>query len=280
MNLSSLKCALTALFLLGLPLAAQQKIVIKGSDTLGAKMLPQLAQVYKALGNEVDFEIAAEGSTSAFTSLLAGTADIGMSSREISESEHDSFVAKGKEAFAHEAGTDLIAVVVNERNAISSLTLQEIEGIFTREITDWSQVGGKPGAISVYTRSTASGTYTSLQELAMNKRDYGSSTQKMNSNEAIAAEVGKNPNGIGYISLAYARAEGVRTLSLGDITIENEKYPLRRKIYFYTVGTPTGEVGKFLTWATTNDTAKAIISKVGFIPPSLPETAEISTSEQ
>ena len=54
---------------------AEDKIVIKGSDTLGAKMVPQLAEAYKEAGNEVSFEIAAEGSSSAFTNLLAGTAD-------------------------------------------------------------------------------------------------------------------------------------------------------------------------------------------------------------
>ena len=61
--------------------ASAEKIVIKGSDTLGAKMVPQLAEAYKSGGGKATFEIAAEGSSMAFTSLLAGTADLGMSSR-------------------------------------------------------------------------------------------------------------------------------------------------------------------------------------------------------
>ena len=74
---------------------AQDTIVIKGSDTLGAKMVPQLAEAYKAAGNEASFEIAAEGSSTAFTNLLAGTADIGMSSRDVKDAEKDQFTAKG-----------------------------------------------------------------------------------------------------------------------------------------------------------------------------------------
>ena len=58
-----------------------QKLVIKGSDTLGAKLVPQLAEEYKAKNPGVSFEIAAEGSTTGIAAIIDGTAQIGMSSR-------------------------------------------------------------------------------------------------------------------------------------------------------------------------------------------------------
>ena len=70
---------------------AGDKIVIKGSDTLGAKMVPQLAEAYKEAGNEISFEIAAEGSSTAFTHLQASPSDVGMSSRNIKDSETEAF---------------------------------------------------------------------------------------------------------------------------------------------------------------------------------------------
>lgn len=245
---------------------AQSKIVIKGSDTLGAKMVPQLTTLYKALGNAVDFEIAAEGSSTAFTSLLEGTADIGMSSRDAKEGEKDSFTSKGKELVEHVAGIDMIVVIVNEGNAVKELTQKQIEGVFTGEITDWSELGGKQGPISVYTRNTSSGTYKSFQELAMNERDYGSSTQKMAGNEAIASEVGKNPNGIGYVGLAYAENDGIFPVVVDGKGLEDPAdYPLSRKLFYYTVGEPEGELAKFLTWAKTDEIAQKVIEKVGFV---------------
>ena len=63
--------------------ASAQKIVIKGSDTLGAKMVPQLAEAYKAGGEKASFEIAAEGSSQAFSALLAKAADIAKELRKI-----------------------------------------------------------------------------------------------------------------------------------------------------------------------------------------------------
>lgn len=248
---------------------AQTKIVIKGSDTLGAKMVPQLAEAYKATGATVDFEIAAEGSSTAFTSLLAGTAEVGMSSRSAKDSEKDKFTAEGKDLVEHVAAWDMIAVIVNEASGVRDLSLKQIEGIFTGDITDWSEVGGKPGAISAYTRNTSSGTYKSFQKLAMNKRDYGANTQKMAGNEAIASEVANNPRGIGYVGLAYAEKDGVKDIKVEGVSAKPRKkadYPLSRKLHYYTVGQPEGEAGKFLTWAMSSKDAAEVVERVGFIP--------------
>ena len=65
--------------------AVAEKLVIKGSDTLGAKLVPQLAEAYKAKNPNTSFEIAAEGSTTGITAIIDGTADIGMSSRHASQ---------------------------------------------------------------------------------------------------------------------------------------------------------------------------------------------------
>lgn len=267
MKFKTVLAAISTGVLLSGPALGQSKIVIKGSDTLGAKMVPQLTDVYKAIGNSVDFEIAAEGSSTAFTALLEGTADIGMSSRDVKEGEKDSFIAKGKEIVEHIAGVDMIAVIVNEGNPVRNLSKKQVEGIFTGEVTDWSEVGGKAGKISVYTRNTSSGTYKTFQELGMNKRDYGSATQKMAGNEAIASEVAKNSNGIGYVGLAYTENDGLKAVSVdGKDLSDPELYPLARNLYYYTVGEPEGEIAKFLTWSREDETAKKIITKVGFIP--------------
>ena len=130
-------------------------------------------------------------------------------------------------------------------------------------------MGGKPGAISAYTRNTSSGTYKSFQKLAMNKRDYGANTQKMAGNEAIASEVANNPSGIGYVGLAYAEKDGVKAIKVEGVSAKPRKkaeYPLSRKLYYYTVGQPEGEAGKFLTWAMSSKEAAEVVERVGFIP--------------
>src|SRR4051812_5922764 len=133
--------------------ASAQKLVIKGSDTLGAKLVPALAEEYKAKNPGVSFEIAAEGSTTGITAIIDGTAQIGMSSRRATPVEQSRATAKGVTLKPTIVLHDGIAIVINSGNPVSKLSKKQVEQIFAGEITDWSAVGGKPGKISVYTRN-------------------------------------------------------------------------------------------------------------------------------
>ncbi len=248
-----------------------QKLVIKGSDTLGAKLVPTLAEEYKATHPGVSFEIAAEGSTTGIAAIIDGTAQIGMSSRRAKPTEVSAAQAKGVNMKPTIVAFDGIGVIVNAGNPIKVLTKRQVEQIFAGDITDWSAVGGNPGPISLYTRNTSSGTYQDFKDLAMNKRDYASSSQKMAGNEQIAAEVGKNPSGIGYVGLAYLGADGIKTVSIdGSLPTKEsvlaKKYPYARPTFYYTNGEPTGEAAKFVDF-TLSDQGRAIVEKIGFVAP-------------
>src|SRR5690242_17005674 len=206
MKITSLILTLTVA--LGLAEAKADRLVIKGSDTLGTKLVPQLAEHFKAEHSGTTFDIAAEGSTTGIAAIIDGTAVIGMSSRRAKSSEVGAATSKGKNMKPTIVAYDGIAVIVNSGNSVSKLTRKQVEQIFTGDVQDWSAVGGSGGKISIYTRNTSSGTYSEFKELAMKKRDYAGGSQKMAGNEQIAAEVGKNPAGIGYVGMAYTKAGG------------------------------------------------------------------------
>lgn len=263
----------TILFLTALSavtLASAQKLVIKGSDTLGAKLVPMLAEDYKARNAGVTFEIAAEGSTTGISAIIDSTAQIGMSSRRAKPTEVSAATAKGVSMKPIIVAFDGIGVIVNQGNPLATLTKRQVEQIFAGDITDWSQVGGTPGKISIYTRNTSSGTYADFKELAMKKRDYASSSQKMAGNEQIAAEVAKNPNGIGYVGLAYLHDPGIKTVAIdgalpSEESVIAKKYPYARPTFYYTNGEPTGEAAKFVEF-TLSDEGQKVVRKVGFVP--------------
>lgn len=250
---------------------AETKLVIKGSDTLGAKLVPQLAEEYKAKNPGVTFEIAAEGSATGIAAITDGTAQIGMSSRRAKTTEMSGATAKGVTLHPTIIALDGIGIVVSQNNPITKLSQRQIEQIFAGDVTDWSAVGGKPGKIDVYTRNTASGTYADFRQLAMKNRDYASSSQKMAGNEQITAEVGKDPNGIGYVGLAYITDPGVKALAVDGLlpskeTILSHKYAFSRPTFYYTNGEPTGEAAKFIEF-TLSDEGQKIVEKVGFVSP-------------
>jgi phosphate transport system substrate-binding protein len=250
--------------------ASAQKLVIKGSDTLGAKLVPMLAEEYKARHPAVSFEIAAEGSTTGLSAIIDGTAQIGMSSRRAKPTEMSSATAKGITLKPIIVAYDGIAIVVSLNCPVSTLTKRQVEQIFAGDITDWSAVGGTAGKISIYTRNTASGTYSDFKDLAMKKRDYAASSQKMAGNEQITSEVAKNPNGIGYVGLAYTHDAGIKVVSIegqlpSKASVIAKTYPYARPTFYYTNGEPTGEAAKFIEF-TLSDDGQKIAEKIGFVP--------------
>src|SRR5213595_906211 len=259
---------ITILSLMGSAYA--DRLVIKGSDTLGAKLVPQLAEQFKAQHAGTTFDIATEGSTTGVAAIIDGTAQIGMASRRAKPSEVGAASAKGVNMKPTVVAYDGIAVIVNAANPVKGLTKKQVEQIFTGDVTDWSAVGGSGGKISVYTRNTSSGTYSDFKELAMKKRDYAGGSQKMAGNEQIAAEVGKNPNGVGYVGMAYTKASGVKVVSIDGATpsmksVQDHSYPYWRPTFYYTNGEPSGLAKQFVDY-TVGSAGQKIVAQVGFVP--------------
>ena len=268
MKLTHLVLSLALAF--GLAEVKAERLVIKGSDTLGAKLVPQLAESFKAQHPGTTFDIAAEGSTTGIAAIIDGTAEIGMSSRRAKSSEVGAATAKGRNMKPVIVAYDGIAVIVNSANPVKALTKKQVEQIFAGDVADWSAAGGSGGKISIYTRNTSSGTYSEFKELAMKKRDYAKSSQKMAGNEQIAAEVGKNPSGVGYVGMAYTKASGVKVVSIDGVTpsvksVQDHSYPYWRPTFYYTNGEPGGLAKQFVDF-TLSSGGQNIVSRVGFVP--------------
>ena len=254
----------------GLAEAKAERLVIKGSDTLGAKLVPQLSEEFKAQHPDTTFNIAAEGSTTGIAAIIDGTAQIGMASRPTKPEEVAAAKAKGVTFKETTVAYDGIAVIVNSANPVKSLTKKQVEQIFTGDVADWSAVGGTAGKISTYTRNTSSGTYSEFKELAMKKRDYAPTSQKLAGNEQIASEVAKNPNGVGYVGLAYTKASGIKVVPIDGAMPSKESvlgkaYPYARPTFYYTNGEPTGLAKQFVDF-TVSDAGQKIVEQVGFVP--------------
>lgn len=215
-----------------------ERLVIKGSDTLGALLVPQLVAAYREQAPQVQVEIAAEGSSTGILAIIEGAADIGMSSRPLSESELSLAAERGLVLRSVAIAKDGMAVIVNADNPLRGISLRQIEGIFCGDVRQWSWLGWPEGGqVVVYTRHTASGTYARFQALAMRGRDYHRKTQKLAGNEQIAFEVAKNPQAIGYVSLLQKGHPGVRVLEIDGAAptaaaIDGGGYGLTRTLYF------------------------------------------------
>ena len=252
-------------------LSEAETIVIKGSDTLGAKLLPQLAEGFRAAyrdqSRSISFEIAAEGSSTGVAAVMESSADIGMLSRELDPQDRVMAQTKGIAPVTIEIARDGLVVILNEANPIDTLSSEEVRSIFTGEIKNWAALSLFAGDISVYTRGTASGSYGAFQTIALKSRNYSEFSQKLAGNEQIAAEVAGNPNAIGYVGIAYTKREGIKILEIDGTMPESPAYPYARPLYFLIDANRTlpDDVRKFITF-TLSEEGQSIIQRAGFLP--------------
>lgn len=188
-----------------------------------------IVEVYPNLVLEPQFT----GSGAGIEAVTSGTADIGNSSRALTDEEK----AAGLEE--NIVAIDGIAVVVNPENKVSGITTEQLKQIYTGEITNWSQIGGSDEAIVVIGREAGSGTRGAFEEI-LGIEDACKYAQELNETGAVVAKVGETSGAIGYVSLDNVTKD-VKSLKLDNVeaseeTVKDGSYTLQRPFVMATKG--------------------------------------------
>lgn len=246
---------------------ASKTITIKGSTTV-LPIAQACAEAYMNQHSEVTISVQGGGSGVGIASVIDGTADIGDSSRDIKEKEIKLAKEKGVDIYENVVAMDGIAVIVHPSNQVDSLTKQQIKDIYTGKISNWSDVGGKKGKIVVISRDSASGTFETFNELALDKEKVRPDSLHNASNNAVAQTVSTTPAAIGYVGLGYlspsVKAVKVNGIKPSKENVLNGSYLLARKLYMYTNGKPSGVIADFINFILSPDGQK-LVEKSGFI---------------
>lgn len=206
-------------------------VVNTDGSTSMEKVMGALIEGYKAIDDSVTVNYSGTGSGSGIEAVLAGTCDIGLSSRELKAGE----IEAG--AVGHIVALDGVAIVVNPENPVADLTLEQIAAIFTGEINNWSQLGGQDAPIAVYGREAGSGTRGAFEEI-IGIEDQCAYTNEYSSTGDIIGNVASNPNGIGYVSLSgvtdKVKAVSVDGVHCSEESIKDGSYPIQRPFVMVT----------------------------------------------
>ncbi len=225
-----------------------------GSDSLNNLMTFWVEKFQQAYPN-VKIQVEGKGSGTAPPALIAGTAQIGPMSREMKAEEMDQFVKKyGYQPTKIEVALDTLGVFVNKNNKVKSLSLDQLDGIFSKtrksgvnEIKTWGDLGlpgefqAKP--ISLYGRNSASGTYGFFKEHPLRGGDYKDTVKEQPGSSSVVQSVGTDKFAIGYSGIGYKTSE-VRAVPISRTTggeafeanYQNAlsgKYPIARFLYIY-----------------------------------------------
>jgi phosphate transport system substrate-binding protein len=260
--------------------APQISIENKGSDTM-VNLALAWAEQYQKLHPEVRLSVTGGGSGTGIAALINHSVDIANASRQIKPEENAAANKNGVQPVEHIVARDAIAVIVNPRNPVSQLTIQQISKIYSGEINNWSEVGGENMVIVRLSRETNSGTHVYFLEQVLrlgqkdNKTLFAQDTLLLPSSEGITAEVSDNPHAIGYDGLGYITSD-VKVVAVANDqsspfvlpsakSVNNNIYPIARDLYMYTIGEPTGAIQAYLEWILTPE-AQTIINELGFVP--------------
>lgn len=258
----------------------KRALQVKGSDTM-VNLAQAWAEAYLNTYPLANIAVNGGGSGTGVAALIANVADVAQCSREMQPKEITMAQAKGIQPKQIHVGNDGIAVVVNPKNPVSSLTIPQLSGIFSGTITNWKEVGGPNLKIVALSRERNSGTHVFFLEEVVklgNKKapaEFASDVLMMPSSQAIVEEVASNTSAIGYIGLGYLTKKE-KALSIAKKaampyvypavrTILNKTYPISRGLYFYTNGEPTGDVKVFVDFVLSTE-GQAVVLKMDFVP--------------
>ena len=251
---------------------AQDKVVIKGSNTVGEELAPRLIAEYKKDHPKVAIDLECKGSGSGFWGLIAGMCDVAASSRTMLKDEQQQAQVHGIELNDYTIGSYSVAVIVNANDPLKDLTREQIRDIFIGTLGNWKALGGPDASIHLYIRNPISGTYLGFRELGLEDKPYTTNNvTELTSYAAIVEAVSKDPNGIGYASLDLASKPGVKALSVGGVaptaaSVKEGKYPFTRVLHFYTnKGQESPLTHDFIQFVQSSR-GQEIVAQMGFVP--------------
>jgi len=265
---------LLAILLVSPALVGQEKITVKGSDTM-VILAQRWAERYMTKNPNVVIQVTGGGSGTGISALINGSTDICNASRPMKPSERDKLKARyGTRGVEIKAAQDGLAIYVNQENPVTELSLEQIRDIYAGRITNWRAIGGRDERIILYGRENNSGTYVYFKDNVLMGEDYSASMQSLPGTAGVVNAVARDKIGIGFGGSAYGK--GIRELKVKKDasstayapTPENIKsgdYPIARFLFMYVKNRPTGAMKEFIDW-TLGDEGQKIVSEVGYFP--------------
>lgn len=247
----------------GLENSTQSNTVSTDGSTSMEKVIGCLAESYMEENVGVKVTYNPTGSGSGIKAVQDGRCDIGLSSRDLKDDEK-------QELTGTVVAIDGIAVIVNPRNSVDDLTIEQISALYKGEITNWSEVGGADAPIVLIGREAASGTRDGFEAITKTEDLCKYSQELTSAGDALQA-VASNPDAVGYASLAAVK-DSVKVIGVEGVypskeTVQSGSYKVQRDFVLVTKkNTALSENAQSFFDYATSGAADDLIEKAGAIP--------------
>lgn len=169
----------------------------------------------------------------------------------------------------HKVAVVGLAPIVNKNVGIKNITMKDLAAIFTGEITNWKELGGKDQAIVLINRAAGSGSRYTFEKIVLSGKT-SIRAQEQDSTGMVRQIVGSTPGAISYVSFYYIDRT-VQALSIDHVKPDEENvktnaWPIWSYEHMYTKGTPTGLTKDFLDYILSDAIQNKLVPKLGYIP--------------
>lgn len=242
---------------------------IKGSDTM-LGLAENLAAEYMKKNRNTAIYVEGGGTAEGVAALADGTAHIAAASRKLLPEEAKILADKhGTIGVGFLIAKDALSVYINEENSVRHFTIDQVKSIYTCQFKNWSEFGGDNSSINPFIRMPNSGTYLYFMQHVLGGEKYCEDAKSMSSMASMIKGIQKDKNSIGYGGIGV-REKGIVHASINGIepteeNVLNDKYPIIRYLYLYTLKTPQGELKNFLEWVMSKE-GQGVIKSAGYIP--------------
>ena len=265
--------AIIAIAILSFAFINQERITVKGSDTM-VILAQKWAEVYMKKNPNASIQVTGGGSGTGISALINGSTDICNASRKMKQTEIDKLKARyntlGVEV---PCAKDGITIYLHPSNKIKELSLKQLSDIFAGRVKNWKEVGGANAEIRLYGRENSSGTYVFFKDHVV-KADYAPNCQTLPGTAAVVNAVKKDVNAIGYGGAAYSTGIEICKVKKDDKslayapnaeTIKKNQYPITRYLYMYLKNRPTGALKTYIDWILSPE-GQSLVTEMGYFP--------------
>lgn len=237
-----------------------------GATTLQRSFMPEAARIFQG-ETGIRFQIEGGNTDPGIRALLAGEVDVAGAGRRLTAQE------KQQGLVEHFLGWDTLAVVVKRGNPVEMLSRDQLHGIFSGEIRNWREVGGRDESIIVVTSPKGSGIRAAVQELILGGKPFTAGEVVSGVAGQADQQVAMLPAAITAVSASMIDHQQVKTVGVDGFlpnaaNVAAGRYPLAKPLCLITRGQPKGALEKFLAFAK-GPRGQAILAR-NFVPASAP----------
>ena len=244
-------------------------IHLRGSGNV-APIAAQAAEMFMQENPDIVVTVSSTGTMRGIKSLIDATCNIGMASADYDEQVAKRAKDNDLTLVEHVIARDALVPIVNPRNSVTGLTVDQLRQLYSGEISNWQQLGGADEPVVILSHDGTSGNYETWKEKVMGEGKIVTPKAKVMVSGPMKTYVQQNPGAIAFLGLSYID-NTIKPLSVNGIeakaaNVKNGSYPIVRDLKLYTTQHSPASITKFIEYMLAPDKGQKFVEQAGVLP--------------